>query len=128
VERLYAAVERDAVSKGKYRAKDQQEHEATQAILDEATRELGQVLARLPDGPVSRQEAKPPQSLPFCINCTHHRTIPPMHYCGGAGPNLVTGQYQELPCEEMRATGQCGPEGKLFEQAPPAEPEIKYEG
>jgi hypothetical protein len=26
------------------------------------------------------------------------------------------------------AVGTCGPEGKLFEQAPPAEPELKYEG
>jgi hypothetical protein len=31
----------------------------------------------------------------FCVNCTHHRTIPPIHYCKAGPPNLVTGDKEE---------------------------------
>jgi hypothetical protein len=104
------------MSKGKRPVADNRV-DTTAIILDETTQLLGPALARLEDGP-----------RVFCIDCTHHRTIPPYHYCKASPPDLVTGAKEELPCRWMREMPVCGPEGKLFEPAGPAIPVIKYEG
>lgn len=106
------------MSKGKYRAKDQQEPEPMQACLIPDVPEADDVVFQMP-----------PLRQVFCIDCAHHRTIPPMHYCKASPPNLVTGDSQEWECGVMRAWGrECGPEGRLFEPAGTPIPVLKYEG
>lgn len=61
------------------------------------------------------EPAKAPEPTRYCVDCKFIRSYTAMHYCTGAPRNLVTGDKQELECNDMRRFGgQCGPEGKLF--------------
>jgi hypothetical protein len=53
----------------------------------------------------------------LCINCKHRVPDTVFNMCGGL-VDLVTGRRVKLTAITMRAKkGECGPEGKLFEEA-----------